>query len=341
MTFVWPWLLWLLLIVPVLIGVYVLLQRRRQRFALRYASLSLVKEALGNGPGLRRHIPPALFLLSLVVMLLAFARPQTVVTLPSNEGTIILTLDVSGSMQADDLKPDRMEAAKSAAITFVDKEPPSVRIGVVSFTDNAAIVQAPTNDHEAVKNAIARLRPQRGTAIGRGILTSIDAITEGTDASPVSPSYSPFGAPPNSRRAPTPTPVPKGKYASAIVVLLTDGENNQYPSPLDVVDEAVNRGIRIYTVGVGSAAGTTLHIQGRSILTRLDESTLKKIASLTDGEYFNASSANDLQAIYSHLSTTIVLRTEKSEVTVLFTALAAGISLVSGALSLLWFNRLP
>ena len=174
MQFIWPTALWALLVVPVLVGLYILVQRRRRRYALRYASLTLVRDALGKGPGLRRHIPAALFLLALTAMLIGLARPQSVVTLPSEEGTVILAIDVSGSMQADDVKPNRMEAAKAAAITFVDKQSAAARIGVVSFSDNAAIVQAPTDDKEAVKAAISRLRPQRGTAIGRPSLWTAD-----------------------------------------------------------------------------------------------------------------------------------------------------------------------
>ena len=197
MQFQWPTMLWSLLAIPVLIVLYILAQRRRQRYALRYASLSLVKEALGRGPGWRRHLPPALFLVGLTVMLIALARPMSVVTLPSDEGTVILTMDVSGSMRADDLKPNRLEAAKAAARSFVEKQRPGVKIGVVSFSDNAFLVQAPTKDKEAVVASINRLTPQRGTAIGSALLTSLDAIFEDADIE---------GSPPSSPNQPTPTP---------------------------------------------------------------------------------------------------------------------------------------
>lgn len=343
MQFIWPTALWALLVVPVLVGLYILVQRRRRRYALRYASLTLVRDALGKGPGLRRHIPAALFLLALTAMLIGLARPQSVVTLPSEEGTVILAIDVSGSMQAEDVKPNRMEAAKAAAITFVDKQSAAARIGVVSFSDNAAIVQAPTDDKEAVKAAISRLRPQRGTAIGRGILTSLEAIFENSDldfpAAPVQPA-------PGQRVTPAPatpraTRVPEGYFAPATIVLLTDGENNVFPPPLSVVQEAIDRGIRIYTIGLGSPEGTILRIQGRQIRTRLDEATLKQIAELTKAEYYLASNEAELQKVYENLTTTLVLRTEKTEVTFAFTALAALLSVIAGALSLLWFQRLP
>jgi Ca-activated chloride channel family protein len=338
MSFIWQNMLWLLLAVPALIIAYILAQRRRQKYALRYASLSLVKEALGRGPGFRRHVPPILFILALTVMIFALARPVATVTLPTQEGTVILTMDVSGSMFADDLKPTRMEAAKSAARAFVDKQPPGVRIGVVSFSDNGAVVQAPTNDRAAVLAAINRLQPQRATAIGRGLLSSLDAIFEADDE-PAPPARLPPDVTPTP--TPTPTPVPKGQYAPAIIVLLTDGENNAFPPPLQIIQQVVDRGIRVYTVGLGTPEGAVLKIQGRSIRTRLDEPTLKRIAEQTDGAYYNASNENDLRAIYENLATRLVMRAEKQELTAGFTGIAIILSLCAGILSLLWFNRLP
>jgi len=325
-----------LLLIPALVAAYVLAQRRRQRYALRYASLSLVREAVGRGPGIRRHIPPALFLMGVAVMLVALARPVSVVTLPAQEGTVILTMDVSGSMRADDLKPTRLDASKAAARAFVEKQPQGVRIGVVSFSDNAFVVQAPTDDKEAVISAINRLTFQRGTAIGRGLLTSRDAIFEQSD-----PEFLSNGSAPDSTPTPTPTPVPKGVYEPAVVVLLTDGESNQGPPPLTVVDQIAARGIRVYTVGIGSVEGTVLRTQGRAIRTRLDEATLKRVAEATDGAYFNATTEKDLQVIYQNLSTQLVFRKQQSEVTAVFTALAVALSLIGGVLSLMWFNRLP
>ena len=339
MYFQWPFMLWLLLLIPVLIVAYIIAQRRRQKYALRYASLSLVKDALGRGPGLRRHIPPLIFLLALTVMILAIARPIAVVALPSQEGTVILTMDVSGSMMADDLKPTRMEAAKTAARAFVDKQPPGVLIGVVSFSDNASIVQAPTDDKTAVLAAINRLQPQRATAIGRGLLTSIDAIFAGGDAEAALAPRLPPGVEPTP--TPSPTPVPRGYFQPAIIVLLTDGENNQFPAPMQIINQVVDRGIRVYTVGIGSVQGTILHIQGRSVRVRLDETTLKQIADATDGQYYNASNSNDLRAIYENLSTHLVMRAQKQEITFALTSVAALLTLIAGFLSLLWFNRLP
>ena len=342
MSFLWPTSLFFLIAVPVLLGLYIWSQRRRRKYALRYASLSLVKEALGRGPGIRRHIPPALYLLSVAFMLFALARPITVVKVPSQEGTVILAIDVSMSMRATDIKPDRITAAKEAAKAFVEKQGDSVKIGVVSFASDASIVQAPTLDHDLVLAAIDRLRLQRATAIGRAVLTSLDAIWEDSGSEGDQPSAvltQPQN--PNAPQTPTKTAVPGAAKASASIILLTDGQNNQFPPPLAIIDQAISRGIRVYTVGVGTPAGAVLSLEGRSIRTALDETTLKQIAEDTDAQYFLATSDADLKKVYENLSTELVLRTQKTEVTALFTLVAAVFSIVASALSLLWFNRLP
>ena len=340
MTFIWINMLWLLLLVPVFIIGYILLQRRRQKYALRYASLSLVKDALGSGPGKKRHIPPILFLIGLTIMIMALARPAATITLPSMQGTVILTLDSSGSMRANDLDPSRMDAAKAAAITFLEKQPANVRIGVVSFSESAAIVQPPTTDRESIIAAINRLYPQRGTAIGRGIITSLDAIFEEPGKTPTPIPYSRDILTPS-----TPTPsvpsVPRGTYAPAVIVLLSDGQSNSGPAPLDIIDEAVNRGVRVYTVGVGSSSGTVIRAEGFSIRVRLDEETLKRIAEKTDGMYFKADTETDLNKIYDDLSKQIIFKQEQTELTAFFTALAALLFIAAGIISMLWFNRLP
>ncbi|MDD4859588.1 MAG: VWA domain-containing protein [Dehalococcoidales bacterium] len=339
MSFLWIKLLWLLLLIPVLVLAYVLAQRRRRKYAVRYSSLALVRDAAGRGPGMRRHIPAIIFLTGLAVMIFALARPAATVMLPSQQATVILTFDVSGSMRADDIKPNRIEAAKSAALTFIGKQPQNIRIGIVSFSDGASIVQAPTKDREAIIAAVNRLAPQRRTAIGSGILTSLDAIFEQPDvANPVTRGRDPLGQP-------TPTPdfkqVPPGTYAPAVIVLLSDGVSNTGPLPLEVVEQASNRGVRIYTVGLGSTEGAVLRADGFSMRVRLDEDTLKRIAQNTDGTYYKASNETDLHDIYEALSTNIVLTPEKTELTAGFTGLAIVLLLAAGTLSLLWFSRLP
>ena len=339
MSFLWPGNLFLVLVVPALIAAYIWAQRRRQKYALRYASLSLVREAIGNGPGRKRHIPPALFLAALLFMAIAVARPETVVIVPVQEGTVILALDVSGSMLAEDLKPNRMEAAKDAAKAFIARQGDDVKLGVVAFSGDAQIVQAPTNDKDLVVAAINRLRPQRATAIGRGMLASLDAIFEDSEETP--PSVIALRRLAGDPTGPTPAPVPKAADRTATIVLLSDGQNNQFPDPKQVIEDAVNRGIRIFTVGVGSADGTVVRIQGRSVRTRLDEATLKQIADDTGGQYFNASNERDLKAVYENLTTQLVFRQQRTEITAILTAIAAVLSMTAAALSLFWFNRLP
>ncbi len=339
MNFLWPGNLYLVLVVPTLIAAYVWAQRRRQKYALRYASLSLVREALGKGPGRKRHIPPALFLIGLFFMALGTARPETVVVVPVQEGTVILAIDVSGSMLAEDLKPNRMEAAKDAAKLFVAKQGPDVKLGVVAFSGDAQIVQTPTKDHDMVIAAINRLRPQRATAIGRGMLASLDAIF--LDSEETAPSVIALHRLAGEPTGPTPPPVPVGADHTATIVLLSDGQNNQFPAPQQVIEDAASRGIRVYTVGLGSAEGTVVRIQGRSVRTRLDEATLKAIAEGTDGQYFNASNEKDLRAVYENLSTQLVFRQQKTEITAILTAIAAVFSVIAAALSLFWFNRIP
>jgi Ca-activated chloride channel family protein len=272
-----------------------------------------------------------------MILVIALARPQMVVNLPRVEGTIILAFDVSGSMAADDLKPNRMEAAKAAAREFVQRQPRSVQIGIVAFSDSGLAVQVPTNDQEAILAAINRLAPQRGTSLGQGMLTALNAIDAGKE--PATSLYSNRTPPPGP--TPTPTPVPKGTYTSAVIVLLTDGENNESPDPLAVAQAAADRGVRIYTVGLGSAAGTTLHVNGFTVHTQLDEATLQQVAQLTEGAYYSAENQEDLRTIYDNLGLQLVVKPEKTEVTALFAGAGILALLIGGVCSLLWFGRVP
>ncbi len=339
MQFAWDWMLPLLLLVPLLIILYVVAQRRRARYALRYSSLLIVQDALKTRPGWRRHIPPLLFLLSIAAMLIAAARPQAVTVLPKQEATVILVIDVSGSMRAEDLKPNRLEAAKAAARLFVDRQEQNTRVGVVAFSANASVVQMPTTDKEAVLEAINRLTIGRSTAIGSGILTALNAIFGETDA-PATTALDPTPGPP----AVSPTPVPSGFHVPAIIVLLTDGQNVVGAHPLAAAQEAAERGVRVFAIGAGTKQGTTVRGPGGSrsgFRTELDEETLQMVSQMTDGKYFHASDENALNDIYQNLDTQLILRTERTEVTFGFTALAMLFSLIGAALSLAWFNRLP
>jgi len=351
-TFLWPELLWALALVPVLVLLYVWLLRRRKRAALRYASLTMVKEAMGAGPTIRRHIPPVLFLLALVAMILAMARPAAVVTLPSQHETVILAIDVSGSMRATDVQPNRLAAAQTAAKTFVAEQPRTTRIGVVSFAGTAAVVQAPTLSREDVVAAIDRFQLQRGTAVGSGLLVSLKTIFPDVefDLRSSNPRKDPAGesrrggsVPLDPTRDPAkapPKPVPPGSYGAAVIILLTDGQTTAGPDPLESARIAADRGVRVYTVGVGTPDGQVLGFEGWSFRARLDEDALKQIANVTLGQYFYAGNAADLKKIYQNMSSRITFEKKETEISALFAAAAAVLALAAAGLSLLWFNRI-
>lgn len=346
MTFLWPEMLWLLLIVPVLSAGYFYLLRRKQERALRYASLSMVKEAIGAGQRFRRHIPPLLFLIALIVMIVAIARPAAVVTLPSQHQTIILAMDVSGSMRAVDVEPNRISAAQAAAKAFVAEQPSNVLIGVVSFAATAAVVQVPTRNREDILAAIDRFQLQRGTAIGSGIIVALATIfpEAGIDVSSLIYGRNTSRGMPldQASKADKPEfkPVPPGSYGSAAIILLTDGQRTTGPDSIEAARMAADRGVRVFTVGFGTASGETLGFEGWSMRVRLDEATLKEIANITRGQYFYAGTAKDLKKVYDSLNSRIYLEKKDMEITALFAAAAAITALVSALLSLLWFNRI-
>jgi Ca-activated chloride channel homolog len=349
-TFLWPSMLWLLAAVPALVAVYLLVLRRRKKAALRYAGLEIVKQALGPGQALRRHAPPALFLAALALMIVAVARPAAVVTLPSEDKTIILAIDVSGSMRAEDVQPNRLAAAQAAARQFVSDQPAGTKLGVVSFAGSAALVQAPTRSREDALVAIDRLELQRATAIGSAILVSLKALFPEAEFDLSESRLRP--RPRSERRAAAPLerrrdaaksearPVPPGSYDSAAIILLTDGVTTTGPDPVDAARLAAERGVRVFTVGVGTTQGEILRGDGWSMRVRLDEEALKTISDLTRGEYFRAETATDLKKVYASLNSKLVLEKKETEITALFAAAAALLALASALLSLLWFSRL-
>lgn len=335
MSFLWPTLLFSLAAIPVLVLLYLSMQRRRKRFALKFGNLGMVRDAGGRSPGLRRHIPALLFLAGLTILMLAMARPQSVVSLPTVEGSVILAFDVSGSMAAEDLKPTRMEAAKAAAREFVNQQPASVQIGVVAFSDGGFTVQTHTDDRQAILDTIDRLTPTRGTSLAHGILASLNAIDayQAGDAMIYGSMLTPT--------SPTPTAVPPGTFNPAVIVLLTDGENTSPPEPLTAALEAARRGVRIYTIGVGSPSGIDLQVEDFIVHTQLDEPSLKQIAAVTGGAYYNAQNEDELLAIYNQIKPQWTVKTEKTEITSLFAGASIFVLLIAAAISLLWFSRLP
>jgi Ca-activated chloride channel family protein len=348
MSFLWPQLLWGLLAVPLLAGAYWAWQRRRLQARNRLGGLLA---ATGPGRGRLRHLPPALFLLAIALLLLSVARPAAVLTLPAQHETILLALDVSGSMRATDVKPTRLAATQAAARAFVDAQPRSTRIGIVSFAGTAQLVQIPTQDREEIAQAIERLQPQRGTAIGSAIVVSLATIfpNAGIDLRSVGRREGePAGSPPGAGRGPAGplarqpepfTPVPAGSFDSAVIVLLSDGQSTTGPEPMAAAKLAAERGVRVYTVGIGTAKGEVLRTDGWSMRVALDELALKSIADLTRGEYFQASDAAQLERVYRTMNSRFVMEKKDLEIGALFTAAAAVLALVAAALSLAWYGR--
>lgn len=329
MSFLWPAMLLLLLVLPLCVLLYIRLLHRRRALATQYGSMGFIAAGAGKPIGRRRHIPPALFLASFALLLIGLARPQAVVSMPRIAGTVMLAFDVSGSMAAEDVAPSRMEAAKALARTFVEAQPAGVRIGVTAFSDGGLTVQAPTDDQDAVLAAIERVSPQRGTSIGQGILAALTAIA--ADA----------GALPKDTAEATPAPVEAEAYTPATIVVFSDGENTAPPDPLEVAQVAAERGVRIHTVGVGSASGTEIEVEGFRIHTQLDEAALEQLAAETAGGYFGADGQADLGPIYADLERRFVIEPESMEVTSLFAGAAVLVLLVGGLCSLVWFGRVP
>lgn len=343
MSFLWPHLLWLLAAVPLLVLLYFWVLSRRKKVAVRYAGLELVREAAGRQRW-RRHVPPLLFLLAITALLLAVARPSAVVTLPSKHETVILTMDVSGSMRASDVVPTRLGAAQLAARSFVEQQPRSTRVGIVTFGGGAALVQPPTQSRDDLLQAIDRFELQRGTAVGSGILMSLKTLfpeqdfeVPSLDTRRASRAAS-LDAPRKPAVEPL-APVAPGSYTSAVVILLSDGQTTTGPDPIEAARLAADRGVRIYTVGIGTPNGEILIGDGWSMRVRLDEEALKEIAKTTDAEYFYAGTAAELKTIYDSLTSKLVFETRDTEITSLFAAVAAVLAILSALLSMLWFNR--
>ena len=348
--FLWPQWLWLLLTLPVLVLLYLWLIRRKRKTALGYSGLAIIREATGPGQRLRRHIPPLLFLAALAAMFIAAARPTAVVSLPSNQETIMLAMDVSGSMRATDVLPNRLVASQNAAKAFLADLPRHVRVGIVAFAGTAAVVQPPTLSREDLTAAIDKFQLQRGTAIGNGIVVALGELfpDAGIDLASMQPGRErQRGASieQSSKNAAQSkgklafVPVAPGSYTSAAIILLTDGQRTSGVDSLEAAQLAADRGIRVYTVGVGTVDGETIGFEGWSMRVRLDEETLKAIAKNTQAEYFYAGTAADLKKVYETLSSRLAVAQKETEVSALMALLAAGLALASAGLSLAWHQR--
>ncbi len=338
MSFAWPAALVLLALVPVGIVLDRALERRR-RAGLTRAGLAPVPVGPSSSAArVRRRVPQAVLLVGLVLATLALARPQGVLSLPREEGIVILAFDVSGSMAATDLQPTRIDAARAAAKAFVERQPAGVIVGVVAFSDSGVSVQAPTRDQAAVLAAIDRLRPQRGTSLGQGILTALHTVDVALNPPPTN-YYS--NRSPDPSPTPAPTPVPAGTHLPAVVVLLSDGENNEQPDPLAAAGAAADQGIRIDTVAIGSAAGADLKLDGFTVHTQLNQALLDQVAATTGGDSYHATDTSGLLAVYSTLDTKLVASPEAIELTGPVAGAGVLLLVIGGLLSLRWLGRLP
>ena len=314
MDFISPYLLFGLALVPILCATYLLAQRRRRAYAVRFTNLSLLKKVVGKGPGARRHIPPLLFLIGLAALLLSLARPVAVLALPREQSTVVLVLDVSASMTANDMGPNRMEAARNAARSFIQNLPPHVSVGLAIFNDRAALAAPITRDHEMVLNALNAVQARGGTAIGDGLMLALDQIA----SQPVNE---------NGVKPPT------------LVVLLSDGESQQGVEPENAALRAGDEDVQVNTVGIGQR-GFRSPLGGNQT-AGLNEAALQEMADVTGGQYFYAAESSDLERIYNNLSTEVSWVEERQEITPLVTGAGVLFLLVAGLLGLRWFQQMP
>jgi Ca-activated chloride channel family protein len=358
MTFLWPSMLLTLLVIPVIVALYLRLQWRRRVLATSFYSQGSGQPAKKPAPGFRRHLPPLFSLASLAVILVALARPQAEISLPRVEGTVILVFDVSASMGATDAElpgssgtiGTRLEAAKMAAREFVLGMPETVQIGIVSFSGSGFAVQMPTNDTNALLNTIDRMQPTSGTSLGQGILAALNtiAVDAGLTTDESATGANPVAAEPAEQDAQASGPpqeemevqLPEGTYPSSVIVLLTDGENNQSIDPLKAAQVAAEHGVRIDALGFGTTAGTTLEVDGFSVHTALDEATLQQITGAAGGTYYPAQGDQDAKEVYASLTPELVVKTEAMEITSVLAGASILILLVGSLFSTLWFSRL-
>jgi Ca-activated chloride channel family protein len=327
MSFIWPSMLLALFAVPLLVYGYVLLLRRRANLQTQLGTMGLAQTRSGRALGWKRHVPPVLFLLGITLLIFGLARPQATLDLPRKQGTVILAFDTSNSMKAKDLKPTRLAAAKNAARTFVGAQPSSIKIGVVAFSNNGFIVQQPTHTKQDVLDAIKRIGTRGGTSIGQAIVTSLNAIA----GKPISI---------DQKALQDGQPQPRVHFlGSAVVILLTDGENTSRLDPLAVAPVAAQAGVRIYPIGLGSANGAVVDVDGFRVATTLDAELLRGVAQRSGGKYFRAQDAASLDQIYRTIDLQLTINGRKTEITAIVAGTGLFLFLAGAVLSMRWYGR--
>lgn len=358
MNFLAPELLLGLLLIPVAVGYYLWAQRRRSRYAVRFTNLDLLANLAPRRPSWRRHLPPVLYLGAIAALLVGLARPAMVVAVPREDATVILAMDVSGSMSATDVQPSRLDAAIASALSFIDTLPDEVRVGIVSFASHPEILVVPTTERDQLEAAIEGLTSQDGTAMGDAIMEVLDVAEQihvGTAATPVAPD-APDG--PNASPAPGASPAPDGSEAPnaptdlpsgqplVAAILLSDGANSVgRADPISAAERAATLGVPIYTIALGTPEGRVQvrdeNGQPASLQVPPDTATLERIAEISGGTAFDAPSAEDLAAVYEGLQSRIGYTEETQEVTVALAAAGLLLVVVGAGMSAVWFGRLP
>jgi Ca-activated chloride channel family protein len=317
-----PFLLWGLLLIPIALLAYIFLQRRRIKYAARFTNLDLLANVVDASPGRRRHVPATFAVLALAALIVAMARPQAVVAVPRDDATVLLTMDTSASMTATDVPPTRLEAAKSASLSFLDLLPDRFRVGLVSFSSIVSVLEEPSDDREAVRSALDRLEGDVGTALGDAIVESVALAPDPEEQDELS----------------------GGKPLFAIL-LLSDGANSVGREPLDVLDEAKEAGVPIHSIAFGTPSGT-VEITNDFGVTQTysvppDPATLRQVAEETGGRFFEAPTEADLEAVYDEIGSQVSYEDEERELTAAFAGAGAVFLLLGAGLSALWFGRIP
>jgi len=355
MTFAEPLLLLGLLLVPAGLIFYRLIQRRRSRYVVRFTNVDLLGNLVPRTPAWRRHVPPALYLGAIAALVFALARPSVTVAVPREEATIILTMDVSGSMAATDVSPTRLAAAQKAANDFVDRLPAGFKVGLVAFSTAPSTLVQPTTDRAAIHDAIDSLRARGGTAMGDAIEASLEAAgldprsaASGSAPTPGASSDPSASTAPDASATPAPSASAGTETEKPIIatVLLSDGANSTGDvEPIPAAEEAAALNVPIYTIALGTADGVVTVPdelgQLQTVNVPPDTETLAQIAETTGGRSFQAPTAQDLDAIYQSLGSKIGYTTQEQEVTQWFAAAGLLLVVAGAGLAAHWFNRFP
>ncbi|HYO42884.1 MAG TPA: VWA domain-containing protein [Candidatus Limnocylindrales bacterium] len=352
MSFASPELLLALLVVPAALVLYLLVQRRRARYVVRFTNVALLENLVPRRPSWRRHVPAALYLAAVAALAIALARPSMIVAVPREEATVVLAMDTSRSMLATDVSPDRLAAAKAAATDFIDGLPDGFRVALVAFSTEARLVMPPTTDREQLHAALAALRADGGTALGDAIALSVQAAdlatgAAGRPAAAMDPGDTPVPSAPDAAPSASPgTATTPDEPPLVATVLLSDGKSSTGQlEPLDAASDAAAKGVPVYTIALGTESGTVDVPDGMGGTETLevppDAATLRQVSDMTGGRFFEAPTSEDLAAIYESLGSRVGTTMQAQEVTAWFAAGALVVMLVGGGLSALWFNRIP